>query len=94
MVGEVEVTVAGQRGILFFREDRVIFHLPSFSAARVILRQPIPSLRWLHHGLSFVEIAVHAQIGNRQPVALFPKPSWIVRFLLPAKAAKISGETR
>ena len=84
MVGEIEVATAGQHATIVFLSDYILFRFPSLKSARVITGQPLPNLAVAGKLLALSEIALKAQIGDRKPVELFPKPSWLVRILSPA----------
>ena len=84
MVGELHVAIADQTATIEFLRDRILFHFADYATARVIVKRPLPSLAPLARLLSLSAIGLQAQIGNRKPIELFPRPSWIVRLLSPA----------
>ena len=84
MVGEIEVVTADQHATIEFLSDHILFRFPDLKSARVITGQPMPNLKVAGKLLAFSEIVLEAQIGNRKPVELFPKPSWLVKTLSPA----------
>lgn len=83
MVGELDVAIAGHRATIVFLSEQILFRFVDYKTARAIVNRPLPSLRPLGKLLSFSEIELKAQVGNRKPIELFPQPNWIVRWLSP-----------
>jgi hypothetical protein len=84
MVGELDVASAGQTATIEFLRDRILLHFADYASARAISGCILPSPAAIGRLLSFGDIGLMAQIGNRKSVQLFPQPSWIVRLLSPA----------
>lgn len=84
MVGKLDVAIAGQTAKFEFLRDRIRFHFADYATARAIVNRSLPSLAPIGRLLSFCEIGLQARIGNRKPIELFPRASWIVRLLSPA----------
>ena len=84
MVGVLDVAIADQKAKIEFLENHILFRFADYSTARAIMSQPMPSLDLIGRLLAFSEIGLKAKVGKRKPVELFPKPSWVVRWLSPA----------
>ena len=84
MVGDLDIVVADRKMNIEFLSDHVLFRFADYSSAREIMRQPLPSLKLIGKLLQFSQIGLHAKIGNRSQIELFPKPNLLVRWLSPA----------
>lgn len=81
MVGELAVAIADQHATIEFLGDHILFRFDDYRTARAIVSQPLPSLGPIGRLMSWSDTGLKAQIGKRKPIELFPRPSWIVRWL-------------
>ena len=84
MVGELDVAIAGHRATIEFLGEQILFRFPNYRSARAIATHPIPSDRALARLFVSNEIVLRAQVGQREPFELFPRPYWFVRWFSPA----------
>lgn len=81
MVGELDVAIADQKATVVFQNDQIVFCFSDFKTVRRFVNRPLPNLRPVGKLLAFTEIALKLQVGKRKPIALFPRPNWVVRWL-------------
>lgn len=84
MAGHLDVVVGGRKGMLWFREDHVVLQVADYRSALGLLKLAMPVLDPVGKLLSFSQIGLRVAAGQRRPVELFPRPSWVVRRLVPA----------
>jgi hypothetical protein len=84
MAGELDVTVAGHPMTIEFLGDSILLRFSDFVSSRSVMSQPLPSLRPIGQVLSTSEIVLRAKVGRWKPIELFPRSSWLIRWLSPA----------
>ena len=84
MVGELDVAIAGHKATIEFLGEQILFRFPNYRSARAISIRPLPTYRPLAQLFLSNEIVVRAQVGQREPFELFPRPNRFVRWFSPA----------
>ena len=91
MIGELDLAQAGRNAQIQFNEDTVLIRFPDYRTAIGMVWAPMPSLDRLGVPMKFGSVVLKAQIGDRRPLELFPKPHWIVNLLSPSVRRMIAA---
>ena len=83
-VGSLDAACSGRKTSIEIGADRVLFKIADLKSVLFWREVPIPQPRLLIWMLNLAELKLYAQIGQRKPIELFPKPNWIVRWSSPA----------
>jgi hypothetical protein len=94
MAGELDVAIAGQRATILFLNDDVVFRFANFFSARQISKQSVPNPGSIGRFLDAGGISLKGQIGSGKPFELFPRPSFIIRWLSPTLRNLLSEVSR
>lgn len=74
----------GHQATIDFLSDSVVLRFPNFRAAAAMASVPESKLLTLGGILSWSELRLMAQIGQRHPFEVYPRPGWIVRLISPS----------
>lgn len=92
MVGELDIAIADQSATILCLSDHVVLRVADYRSALTIVNHAMPGAGQIGKLLSFNEIGLSAQLGKWQPIELFPQPSLIVRWLIPAVRELVHAE--